>query len=198
MYLIFQKKKDFKSYCFTVDWSTLLFIITVHIYCLPVLLVTIQKLYCKNSVCNVAIQNSKCISTLNIPSVLYCNTISSNTKFQVVCFTTILQYNVAIQSFSFQATIQSLLTIQYLQPTQPLVTIQNIVLQYKQPSILFLCNTKIVYFNTLYQLPALFISQYKWTLAIQNFFFSQYKLDNSPKKRFCTKFFFFSFAIILK
>ena len=45
----------------------------------------------------IAIQNSKCISTLNIPILLYCNTISSNTKFQVVCFTTILQYNVAIQ-----------------------------------------------------------------------------------------------------
>ena len=142
---------------FTVYYSRF----TVH----GLLLVTIQTLYCKRSslqCCNtkfhlfilglhyIAIQNSKCISTLNIPSVLYCNTISSNTKFQVVCFTTILQYNVAIQSFSFQAAIQSLLTIQYLQPTQALVIIQNIVLQYKQPSNLFLCNTKIVYCNTLY------------------------------------------------
>ena len=145
----------------------------------------------------IAIQNSKCISTLNIPSVLYCNTISSNTKFQVVCFTTILQYNVAIQSFSFQAAIQSLLTIQYLQPTQALVTIQNIVLQYKQPSNLFLCNTKIVYCNTLYKLPALFISQYKWTLAIQLFFFHNISWAVAQKNG-SALIFFFSFAIILK
>ena len=150
--------------------------------------------------------NTKIVLQHNLPtSLLPCNTIFQlpslaihsyilQYNFHVVCFPTILQYNVAIQ-FPPSLSIQSLATtqprLQYnfvlqlnldyscntIQATQAFFsTIQNwyyntifFSLQFFQPSFLqYNCKAS----NT--------ISQYNWAVA---------------QKRFCIKFFFFFFII---
>ena len=126
----------------------------------------------KNPVCNVAIQNSnlfilglhyvaiqnsKCISTLNIPSVLYCNTISPSLAIQSLATTQPrLQYN----SFLLQYTYLAYPMLQY-----------NGVLQYThEPFKPFKSQ-----YNTSIAIQIFFFSQHNWAVAqfspSRNFFF---------------------------
>ena len=121
-------------------------------------------------------------------------------NFHVVCFPTILQYNVAIQ-FPPSLAIQSLAT------TQPRLQ-YNFVLQLNldyscntiQATQAFFSTIQKLYCNTIFTTIFFFqpsLLQYKTKVAIQNFSASQYNLGSSPKTVPASKkkFFFFRFAL---
>ena len=131
--------------------------------------------------------NTKIVLQHNLPtSLLPCNTISQlpslaihycilQYNFHVVCFPTILQYNVAIQ-FPPSLAIQSLATTQpRLQYNFCIATQPRLFLQYNSSySSLLLYNTKIL--TTIFFQPSLL--QYKTKACNTK---SQYNLGNGPK-----------------
>ena len=106
--------------------SHLLFTDTVHCYCLRVLLVTIQKIVLQHTLPSSLLP---CNTIFQLPSLAIHSCILQY-NFHVVCFPTILQYNVAIQ-FPPSLAIQSLPT------TQPRLQ-YNFVLQLNPH---YSCNT---------------------------------------------------------
>ena len=146
--------------------------------------------------------NTKIVLQHNLPtSLLPCNTIFQlpsltihscilQYNFHVVCFPTILQYNVAIQ-FPPSLAIQSLATTQpRLQYNFCIATQPRLFLQYNSSySSLLLYNTKIVlqynfFFTTIFPALSLAIQlqglQYKFTI----------QLGSSPKTVSASIFFF--------
>ena len=146
--------------------------------------------------------NTKIVLQHNLPtSLLPCNTIFQlpslaihscilQYNFHVVCFPTILQYNVAIQ-FPPSLAIQSLATTQpRLQYNFCIATQPRLFLQYNSSySSLLLYNTKIVlqynfFFTTIFPALSLAIQlqglQYKFTI----------QLSSSPKTVPASIFFF--------
>ena len=166
--------------------------ITVH----GLLLVTIQKLYC-NTICllhyYLAIQFSNFLPLQY--TLVYCNTI-----FHVVCFPTILQYNVAIQ-FPPSLAIQSLATTQ---PRLQYSFVLQLNLDYScntiQATQAFFSTIQKLYCNTIFTTIFFFqpsLLQYKTKVAIQKFSSSQYNLGSSLKTVLHQFFFFFIFSFIL-
>ena len=140
--------------------------------------------------------NTKIVLQHNLPtSLLPCNTIFQlpslaihssilQYNFHVVCFPTILQYNVAIQ-------IPPSLAIQSLATTQPRLQ-YNFVLQLNlhyscntiQATQVFFSTIQKLYCNTIFTTIFFFqpsLLQYKTKVAIQKFSSSQYNLGSSPK-----------------
>ena len=154
-YLIFLKK--ISKLLFTIDRSTLLFICNVQGYC-SLLLFT-----------GTVGHNTKIVLQHNLPSsLLPYNTIFQlpflaihscilQYNFYVVCFATILQYNVAIQ-FPPSLAIQSLATTQpRLQYNFVLQLNTTLFLQYNSSysSLLLYISKIVLQYNFLYCKPSL-------------------------------------------
>ena len=139
--------------------SLVLFTFTVYCYCLRVLLVTIQKIVLQHTLPSSLLP---CNTIFQLPSLAIHSCILQY-NFHVVCFPTILQYNVAIQ-FPPSFAIQSLAT------TQPRLQ-YNFVLQLNphyscntiQATQAFFSTIKKLYCNTIsfsLSLPCNTILQY--------------------------------------